>query len=287
MKRLTSKNYWNNYHNHYGTSKIVRLINLRSKKSLYYRELTRIIKPYIKSNSKIIEVGCAPGNSLIKISRLFKLQPYGVEYTKRGVETTRDNFKRNNFDPKNIFYADFFSKKFQKENQDKYDIVSSFGFIEHFDDASKVIDSHLNILKKGGTLIISIPNFNLKIRNRLLFSLISKKTMDMYNFSIMEPDNLRKVTPNYIKINELRYYGNQFENLLFSFIPNSENIILRYFKIFLLLLTSIFQKLLVDPLLIVISLFNLNMHNKYFSQSFILIGTKNSDNNVKSKNYKE
>jgi len=275
MKRLTSKDYWNNYNNHYRTNKVLRLINLRSKKSLYYHELIKIIKPYIKQNSKIIEVGCVPGNLLIRISRSFSLEPYGVDYTQKGAEIARNNFKRNNFNPKNIIWADFFSKKFQKENKEKYDIVSSFGFIEHFDNAKKVIDSHLNILKKGGTLIISIPNLNLKIGNRLLFSLISKKTMNMYNFSIMEPNNLRKAIPHYIKINELRYFGSPFENLLFSFMPNSRNIILRYFKIFLLLLILIFQRLLVDPLLIVISLFNLNMHNKYFSQEFILIGTKN------------
>ena len=275
MKRLTNKDYWNNYNNHYRTNKVVRLINLRSKKSLYYHELTKIIKPYVKPNSKIIEVGCAPGNLLIEITKSFKLQPYGVDYTKKGVEVTRDNFKRNNFDTKNIVYADFFSKKFQKENKEKYDIVSSFGFIEHFDNVEKVIGLHLNILKKGGTLIISLPNFNLKIGNKLLFSLISKKTMAMYNFDIMEPSNLKNAIPNSVKIHKLKYFGNPFENLLFSFMPNCKSKVLGHLRLSLFLLILASQRLIMDPLLIILSKINISLSNKYFSQEFILIGTKN------------
>ena len=276
MKRLTSKDYWNNYNKHYRTNKVVRLTNLRSKKSLYFCQLIKIIKPYIKSGSKIIEIGCAPGNLLIEISKLFNLQPYGVDYALEGVKITRDNFKRQNFNTANLVYADFFSKKFQKENKEKYDVVSSFGFIEHFDDAKKVVDSHLNILKKGGTLIISIPNFNLKIGDRLLFSLISKKTMTMYNFDIMEPNKLKNIIPDSVKIHKLKYFGNPFENLLFSFMPDYKIKILGYLKLLLFLVIFTLQRLIIDPLLIILSKININLSNKHFSQEFILIGTKNS-----------
>jgi SAM-dependent methyltransferase len=41
----------------------------------------------------------------------------------------------------------------------QYDMVLSFGLIEHFSDTKFIIDKHLPYLKPGGTLFITLPNF--------------------------------------------------------------------------------------------------------------------------------
>ena len=41
----------------------------------------------------------------------------------------------------------------------KYDVVSSFGFIEHFCDTADILLRHLDILRDGGYLVITVPNF--------------------------------------------------------------------------------------------------------------------------------
>jgi hypothetical protein len=51
----------------------------------------------------------------------------------------------------NIIEADLFSYT----PKEKYDLVASFGLIEHFND----INTHLQFLKPGGTLFITLPNF--------------------------------------------------------------------------------------------------------------------------------
>jgi SAM-dependent methyltransferase len=43
--------------------------------------------------------------------------------------------------------------------QQLYDMVLSFGLIEHFSDTAAIIKTHLQFLKPGGTLFITLPNF--------------------------------------------------------------------------------------------------------------------------------
>lgn len=41
----------------------------------------------------------------------------------------------------------------------KYDLVLSFGLIEHFENTRDIISRHLNFLNPGGTVFITLPNF--------------------------------------------------------------------------------------------------------------------------------
>jgi trans-aconitate methyltransferase len=54
-----------------------------------------------------------------------------------------------------IIEADLFTY----EPAEKYDMVLSFGLIEHFSDTKYIIEKHLPFLKPGGTLFITLPNF--------------------------------------------------------------------------------------------------------------------------------
>lgn len=107
---------------------------------------------------RAIEVGCAPGRNLMRMHRLFGYEPYGVDYSPVGVETTRETFRRHGFDPANVMQCDFFDAAFQAAQRERFDVVHSAGFIEHFDDPRAVIAAHANILKPGGYLVCSIPN---------------------------------------------------------------------------------------------------------------------------------
>jgi SAM-dependent methyltransferase len=55
----------------------------------------------------------------------------------------------------NIIEADLFNYKPDK----LYDMVLSFGLIEHFSDTASIIQTHLQFLKPGGVLFITLPNF--------------------------------------------------------------------------------------------------------------------------------
>jgi len=55
----------------------------------------------------------------------------------------------------NIIESDLFNYT----PQQKFDLVTSFGLIEHFSDTASIIKTHLQFLKPGGTLFITLPNF--------------------------------------------------------------------------------------------------------------------------------
>ncbi len=138
----------------------------------------------MNTETKVLEVGSAPGNFLIQMRDVYGIDPYGVEYSPAGTEINRKNFQQAGIHPDNIINADFFSPEFQAQYHQQFDVVISRGFIEHFEDMDTVIDAHLNLLKKEGTLIITIPN--LSGINYGLLSVLHKEVIGIHNLKIMK-----------------------------------------------------------------------------------------------------
>jgi len=74
-----------------------------------------------------------------------------------------------------LFCEDFF--KFNTKN--KYDIVCSFGFIEHFKNFEEVIKRHTLLVKDNGFIILENPNFRGLVQNFLKYFL-DKKNLDIH-----------------------------------------------------------------------------------------------------------
>lgn len=107
---------------------------------------------------KVLEIGCAPGRRLLEFTRQYHYQPYGVEYTEAGAKATREEFRAAGIPEDHCFHSDVFDPGFQLKFKECFDVVVSFGFIEHFTDVIEVIQTHLHFLKPGGRLLIMIPN---------------------------------------------------------------------------------------------------------------------------------
>jgi SAM-dependent methyltransferase len=78
---------------------------------------------------------------------------------------------------------DFFSDECLRLYRESFDVVVSRGFIEHFEDPARVVDRHLELLKPGGLLIITIPN--LRGVNHALTHLFHRELLPMHNLKIM------------------------------------------------------------------------------------------------------
>jgi cyclopropane fatty-acyl-phospholipid synthase-like methyltransferase len=154
---LTDRNYWNK------TWKSLEGDNALSsfKNSLrrFFKEealFFDLIKKHLKEDGSktVIEVGCAPGSFLVAFHKHFKFSVAGVDFA--DLSETKKNFESNHLTGYKLYQADFL--KFNPPK--KFDVVSSFGFIEHFTDYERVFKKHLQLLKKDGTLILEVPNFN-------------------------------------------------------------------------------------------------------------------------------
>lgn len=80
----------------------------------------------------------------------------------------------------NIIEADLFTYKQEK----LYDMVLSFGLIEHFNDTKSIIETHLHFLKPGGVLFITLPNF--KSVNGWVQRKFDKENYDKHNIASMD-----------------------------------------------------------------------------------------------------
>ena len=136
-----------------------------------------------KSGAKVMEIGSAPGRHLLRLWEVFGYEPYGVEYSEGGVELNRQLFISHDIDPDNVIHADFFSEEFHERYKNHFDIVVSRGFIEHFTKVEEVIRRHVNLLKEGGYLVVSIPNF--RGINRFLASALDRENVSIHNLDIM------------------------------------------------------------------------------------------------------
>ncbi|WP_214072044.1 methyltransferase domain-containing protein [Mucilaginibacter sp. dw_454] len=81
----------------------------------------------------------------------------------------------------NIIEADLFEYKPIQQ----YDIVSSFGLIEHFKDTKAIIATHLPFLNTDGTLFITLPNF--KSINGWVQRSFDRENYDKHYIECMDP----------------------------------------------------------------------------------------------------
>ncbi|MFH1371294.1 MAG: class I SAM-dependent methyltransferase [Planctomycetota bacterium] len=204
MNRLSDRSYWDLVHIHQASDRKTGLpskkLHLLAKSILgerclrYYSDylLWDVILPRHlpkQKGLKVLEVGSAPGDTLVRLKETFGYIPYGVEYSQPGAELNRRKFIEHNINPSNVIQADFFSPEFQDKYRGYFDIVLSSGFIEHFTNVEDVIRGHINVLAKGGHLVVIIPN--LRGINYFLGYVFNRKVLPMHNMTIMRKKEFR------------------------------------------------------------------------------------------------
>ncbi len=114
------------------------------------------IKKFIPANrdGDCFEIGCFPGRYLTFMGKLgYKLN--GLDLTPRVVKEFPEWLRSQGYQTGNFSQEDFFAYA----DTQKYDVVCSFGFIEHFKNWEVVFEKHLSLVKDGGYLVIETPNF--------------------------------------------------------------------------------------------------------------------------------
>ncbi len=250
-----------------------RIKNLLGKKLLghmFYKYHSRIFWDVILKNhlpdmkgAKMLEVGSAPGTGLVTFNQRLGCVPYGVDYSEQGVETSRQVFIANNLNPDNVVQADFFSDEFHTKHKESFDMVFSGGFIEHFADARDAVDRHVNLLAKGGHLVITIPN--LRGINYLVLKLFYKELLDIHNLDIMRKAEFAKLFDNE-KLTPLfcDYYG----TLTLDVTAARKNSPIRF------ILSAIKKLELITNLILHIVLRGHDLNSRFTSPYLIFVGVK-------------
>jgi len=130
-----------------------------------------------------LELGCAPGYCSAVISYKKKnISMTGVDFSP-SADSYLSTLKSIGTVNARLIKANLFEFK----PEIKYDVVGSFGLIEHFSgtDLEKILSLHDESLKPGGTLIIEVPNFN--GFPGLWHRIFDAPSYSLHNISAMQP----------------------------------------------------------------------------------------------------
>lgn len=211
-------------------------------------------KVLVKSNNESValEIGCAPGDFLAYLCNEFNYRPEGIDYVEDAVEITKNTLIKNGLSDSTIYKEDFFTWNPKK----KYDLVCSFGFIEHFNDVRVVIDKHVSLLKDNGKLIIEVPNF--ANGQYLLHKFLDKENFERHNTESMNLKFFKKTAKDYnLKIKHLGYVGGIFD---FWWENNNPNFLQKIFRFILKILAFIGRRIPIN--------------NRFFSPFLVFIAEK-------------
>lgn len=279
MTRLTQPSYWDTKYDNANSPRPTATQRLKTFiRKLLGRQIVAFSRDYSDyllwhvfyetqlphlQGAKVLEVGSAPGDHLVKFREVLGYEPFGVEYSAPGAHLNRDLFKHHGLNPDNIIHGDFFSAGFQNQFKDFFDVVVSRGFIEHFTDPVSVIDAHLNVLRTGGHLVITIPN--LRGVNHVLMAFFYRDVIPMHNLTIMRYEPFSKLFSR-ARISPLlcQYYGTFNFGLFFT--DNSLT------KRFLLAVGRLLQRLL--NVFLRLAFGTRGPDSRHFSPYLIFIGVK-------------
>ncbi|MFX1451705.1 MAG: class I SAM-dependent methyltransferase [Promethearchaeota archaeon] len=115
-------------------------------------------KKYIRG--RCLEIGCAPAKYLIYFKRVFDCDVFGIDNSYEGTLVSKKNLKVSKVNG-NIIMASCLNLPFREET---FDVIVSFGLIEHFTDPKLLLSYFYKILKPNGILITYVPNMVIGLR---------------------------------------------------------------------------------------------------------------------------
>jgi len=224
-----------------------------------FSDYTRLIinKHIPKTDSgSVIEIGCYPGRYLSIFGDLgYTLN--GIDLTTRTLETKK-NLEINGYKVGEFAVEDFL----KIDNTKKYTIVTSFGFIEHFENYREIINRHCTLVAPGGYIVIGSPNMRYGIQY-IFHRLFNNKSLKMHVLESMKP----QIWKSQLRTNNFEVlYGGYCGGLHF-WMDNDQTRLQRFFGLQVLRLVRI-----IKALFFWVKFDNLN--SKYWSCDFIVVGKK-------------
>lgn len=181
--------YWENYYTGERNIHIKPKSGMFTSYDIYLCDT--ILKKYLPHTSisqsspkRILEIGSGDGKLIKKIADSLGYKPYGIEYAKEGA-------KQGVALGVETMVTDAFSRAVLRKYKHYFDVVFSYGFIEHIDPPQKAVQLHWDLVKPGGIIVIQIPR--LRGFNYWKVRLFRPDLLPLHNLTIMEAETLRRV----------------------------------------------------------------------------------------------
>ena len=144
---LTTKEYWDQTHR----DQIFTREQLTNFPQFPWMPiLLEYLAPY--QGQRLLELGCSPGQVSAMICSKIPMKAEGVDFSDTGWLYLK-NLETVGITDAKLHHDDF--RTFRPA--ELFDVVSSFGLVEHFDDPQEVLDHHDRLLRPGGMCIVELP----------------------------------------------------------------------------------------------------------------------------------
>ncbi len=156
-----------------------------------------------KKVADLLEIGGFPGYYCVWLKKHLNLDTTLLDFV---VHTSiLNDLERTNglaAGSVNVIETDLFDYQPQKQ----FDLVTSNGLIEHFEDTTDIIKRHLDLLKANGTLFITLPNF--RGLNGWFQRTFDPENYAKHHIACMDIDFLKVICKNLnLKQIDVRYDG--------------------------------------------------------------------------------
>ena len=154
---LTSKEYWDRGYTATSESKRAQINPARD---YFADDFLSLVTPHLPISTdegrvRLLEMGCGNSLWLPYFAQHWNYQPTGLDYSAEGCRQAENNLLRARCTG-DIHCGDF--TDLGDDLSDCFDLVVSFGVVEHFERTAEVLGYFAKCLKPGGLNITAIPN---------------------------------------------------------------------------------------------------------------------------------
>lgn len=150
-KPTTPASYWDGI---YEKQSRPRQVRYRKWDLPLHAELADHIGELSQSESTtFLEVGCAPAQFMVYYNQVLGWDVAGIELSEIGITRSKAMLEANCVAAR-LYAGDVLTM----EPEDQYDVVGSFGLVEHFVDPLPCYRAMMRWIRPGGAMIVSVPN---------------------------------------------------------------------------------------------------------------------------------
>lgn len=133
----------------------------------------------------VLELGCSPGTLSAALMAKTSWRPFGIDYSDDADAFVKTFERIGKY--ATLYKGDIFETAIDR----KFDVVCSFGLIEHFRgrDLDQLLEIHHSYVRTGGYVVILVPNFT--GYQYFWHYLFDRPDLDNHNIDVMHPTTFK------------------------------------------------------------------------------------------------
>ncbi len=137
-----------------------KLPRINSSRNYNYKVTMDFVEDIFESKSykTLFEVGCGSSGWLPYFAKQYGLTVSGVDYSEVGCKIAEKNLQLLKIEYGEIICQDIFDPSWMGGRG--YDVIFSYGVIEHFEKPEDIIKIFKSLTNSGGTIVTLVPNLN-------------------------------------------------------------------------------------------------------------------------------